>query len=197
LPVVLLFHRIARALAAGPAIDLLTTGPQRAALGHSTVRRHRANRESTMSSKLAIITILDSGAEPTHPIVLPPPSPGEPSHPIVIPNPDPGDPTHPIVIPPPAEGGVPSHPIVIPPGAPTHPIYVPIVPPTEPTHPIVLPPAGSTPPAPGTPTHPIAPGGERPSTQPVPEIPQFELRWSARLGFVLVPVKAPVAGPKK
>jgi hypothetical protein len=173
------------------------------------------NRESPMS-QLAIITLLGGDGDPSHPIVIPPPSPGVPTPPIVIPNPDPGDPSHPIVIPPPVDsGGEPTHPIA-PGGGPTHPIapgggggvptppiYVPIVPPSEPTHPIVLPPE-----SPGTPTHPIAPGGgkptqpiapggERPSTGPVPEIPQFELRWSARLGFVLVPVKAPVAGPKK
>jgi hypothetical protein len=163
-------------------------------------------------SQLAIITLLGSEGDPSHPIVIPPPSPGVPTPPIVIP--DPGDPAHPIVIPPPVESGeVPTHPIA--PGGerPTHPIapgggggvvtppiYVPIVPPSEPTHPIVLPPARpdqGLPPSPGKPTHPIAPGGERPSTQPIPEIPQFELRWSARLGFCLVPVKAPVAGPKK
>ena len=157
-----------------------------------------------MNAQLAIIRLLGGGdpgaGEPSHPIVYPPPEPGVPSHPIEIPNPDPGQPTHPIVIPPPVDnGGEVTHPIA--PGG------------ERPTHPIA--PGGS----PGTPTHPIAPGGERPTppiyvpivppgepTHPIElppnypsqqPIPSFELRWSARLGFVLVPVKDATAQPKK
>ena len=76
--------------------------------------------------------VVDEGAHPEHPIVLPPGSDAHPEHPIVIP-PEaigPGVPTHPIVLPP----YEPAHPIEIPPGA------IDPGPPPVPAHPIVIPP---------------------------------------------------------
>jgi hypothetical protein len=83
-------------------------------------------------------------------------SDGHPSHPIVIP---PGGTVPPLEI----WGDIemPEHPIVLPPGGPPLVIWGDI---ETPAHPIVIPP-GATPlppevwPGPGTPTHPISPGG--------------------------------------
>lgn len=106
----------------------------------------------------ALITPVDPGAHPEHPIAPggPPPSiwpsPGHPAHPIVIPEPpgggppvviwpSPGHPAHPIVIPLPPIDAHPEHPIVIPPppeeGKPPG-IWGPL--PGFPTPPIVIPP---------------------------------------------------------
>ena len=112
-------------------------------------------------SFLAMITPIDEGAHPEHPIAPggPPPSiwpsPGRPAHPIVLPPTEPGKP--PVVIWP--SPGHPEHPIVLPPtDLPPQPV------PPYPAHPIVLPPMiwpeppeGGPPVAiwPGRPAHPI------------------------------------------
>ena len=83
-----------------------------------------------MQPFLAMITPVDSGAHPEHPIVVPPPAP---AHPIVIP-PDsigPGVPSHPIVLPTPPLGIWGGAPIPVP----TPPIYLPpdtTIPPPDP-----------------------------------------------------------------
>jgi len=157
-----------------------------------------------LESFVALITPLGGGGAPgapTHPIApggTPPgfSPPTFPSQPIVIP-PDalrPGLPSHPIYLPPPAPG----HPIVIPPDA---------VEPGTPSHPIVILPPGiwggggvGNYPDQGLPGGPPLgtwggggvgeypdqglpgqPGGERPSTQPLPNI----MMWTPGGRYVL------------
>jgi hypothetical protein len=103
--------------------------------------------------------------------LITPITPGVPAHPIAPGGPPPevwpgpGVPTHPIVIPPGSIApGVPAHPIYIP-ISPEHPIVIPpgwlgggkpehpiVLPPPLPEHPIVIPPDAV---APGVPAHPI------------------------------------------
>jgi hypothetical protein len=107
-----------------------------------------------MTTHLALITLIDTGGFPAHPIAPggPPPgiwpSPGHPAHPIAPGGPPPG------IWPSP---GWPSHPIA--PGGPP-PIAGWTPPGYQPSHPIA--PGGPPPgiwPSPGHPAHPIAPGG--------------------------------------
>ena len=137
--------------------------------------------------------VVDEGAHPEHPIVIPPPgSDAHPEHPIVIP-PDaiaPGVPTHPIYLP-----VFPAHPIVIPPdliapGVPAHPIYIPVYP----AHPIVIPP-GSI--GPGYPSHPIVLPPyhpEHPIVIPPEQLPPIEGQPHPEHPIVIPPPEASGAG---
>jgi hypothetical protein len=119
---------------------------------------------------------------PTPPIYIPPDAiaPGVPSHPIVLP---PGRPTHPIVIPPGS----------LAPGVPTHPIYLP---PPVPAHPIVIPPGVIDPGPPPVPAHPIV----LPPLPPDLGLVEWQTYWSEATGWVVigvpnVPAPTPSARP--
>jgi hypothetical protein len=165
-----------------------------------------------MSSFLALITPIDGGLHPSHPIApggQPPgiwPSPGHPSHPIAPGGQPPG-----------IWGGAPSYPDIG--GPPPQPGIWPS--PGHPSHPIA--PGGQPPgiwPSPGHPSHPIAPGGQPPGiwgggNEPFPTPPIFigppaeqpadrpiewHSAWSPQTGWIVVgvptvPVPTPSASP--
>jgi len=156
------------------------------------------------TTKLALITILearDSGLKPDN--TLPTPSPGRPDQGL-----------------PPAQGGHPSHPIVIPsppnviwpptnpPGPdntlpeppPGFPVHLPVFPPVGPDNSL----PGSQPkPDQGLPGSQPKPDQSLPGAQPKPDnsLPRpdqkFELKWTPVYGWVLVPCKDEVAEPKR
>jgi hypothetical protein len=127
-----------------------------------------------MNTFLAYITIVDSGAQPSHPIA-PGGSPGFPSHPIAPgggPSQGPGFPTHPI-----APGGQP-------PG---------IWPsPGRPDQGLPQPPPGIWP-SPGHPAHPIFIPPDQPPVDPPEDdaVIEWKTGWTAEKGWVTVGIVTP------
>jgi hypothetical protein len=140
-----------------------------------------------MNSRVALITFLDdSGNRPDNSLPGVPPGvnvPGFPTHPIA-----PGGPPVGIWPNPPGGGGVPTHPIYNPPGVwpnppggGNYPTTGPVFPPVGPDN--TLPPSGPPP----TVSLPIV--LPEPPEQVPPDI-HFELKYSFRFGWVLVPISA-------